>query len=225
MQMKTYPKTIPITGRVRCCVELLRSQKLKGNTLLDVGSTFGWLANEVKGEKLKEYIGIEPNTFALNFAKKNAKQATFLSGDAAHIPVEKNKADLAVFFDVIEHVPQNSEVECLNEIHRVLKPNGTLLLSTPFDHPFTKMFDPAWYRGHRHYSRKKLQTLLKKSGFKIKTFEVRGTYVSVLYMIVFYVAKWILRTDINGTWIQKLDDKSYNQRGIATIYLVAQKTG
>jgi len=221
--MKQFPKSIPINGRVRVCLELLRSQKLMNKTILDVGSTFGWLAREVEAEKPKQYFGVEPNTDAVQFSINNVKTGTFKQGDAAHIPYNDKSADVAVFYDVIEHVPANTEVECLKEINRVLKPGSVLLLSTPYDHWMTKLLDPAYYFGHRHYSQEKLTKLLKESKFKIEKFEVRGGTVSLIYMIAFYIAKWVFGKDLNGTWLQKQDDISYSSPGIATVYLKAIK--
>lgn len=223
MAMKSFPKTIPINGRVRVCLELLRKEGIKNKKILDVGSTFGWLAREIEKDKPKSYVGVEPNAEAVAFSKKNAKYAEFFVGDAAHMPVKNESADLAVFFDVIEHVPEDTEVECLKEINRVLKSKGVLLLSTPFDHPVTKLLDPAYYFGHRHYSRKALTSLLKSAGFSLETFEVRGEITSLVYMILFYIFKWVFNKDLNGSAIQKLDDKSYSNQGIATVYLKAIK--
>ncbi len=221
--MKTFPKTIPINGRVRVCLEFLRKQGIKGKKIVDVGSTFGWLAREIEKDNPKTYVGVEPNAEAVTFSKKNAKYATFFEGDAAHLPIKDASADLAVFFDVIEHVPENTEIECLKEINRVLVPKGTLLLSTPFDHPITKLLDPAYYFGHRHYTKEGLTALLKSAGFALDTFEVRGEIVSLLYMILFYISKWVFNKDLNGSFIQKLDDQSYSKNGIATVYLKATK--
>ncbi len=221
--MKSFPKTIPINGRVRVCLELLRGESIKNKQIIDVGSTFGWLAREIEKDKPKGYIGVEPNAEAVAFSKKNAKYAQFFEGDAAHMPIKNGIGDIAVFFDVIEHVPVDTEIECLKEIHRVLKPKATLLLSTPFDHPVTKLLDPAYYFGHRHYTKERLQKMLKQSGFTLESFEVRGGYVSLTYMILFYIAKWVFNKDLNGTWIQKEDDKSYSKEGIATVYLKAVK--
>src|SRR5690606_16552983 len=45
------------------------------------------------------------------------------------LPFEKNEFDCVILGEVIEHVPNTDFV--LQEIRRVLKKNGTLLISTP----------------------------------------------------------------------------------------------
>ena len=67
----------------------------------------------------------------------NVKQADL---SAAPIPFDDNMFDFCTAFDFIEHIPRSSWhqgkprlafIELMNEIHRVLKPNGMLLHSTP----------------------------------------------------------------------------------------------
>lgn len=221
--MPAFPKTIPITGRVRVCVELLRRQQLKGKTIVDVGSTFGWLAREIQPDAPKKYIGVEPNPEAVAFSKKHNPKVTFKVGTAGELPVEDGIADIAVFFDVIEHIPVNTEVEALKEINRVLKKGGVLLLTTPFDHPITKITDPAWYFGHRHYSKKLMRSLMNKAGFTVDEIFTRGTLVNLIYMLFFYFSKWILRRKSPPAFFTRIDDAQYNNEGIATLCVRAIK--
>ena len=50
--------------------------------------------------------------------------------DLSQIPVESGKYDLVLMTQVLEHLPEPAKV--LRELYRVLKPGGTLWLSTPF---------------------------------------------------------------------------------------------
>ncbi len=66
-------------------------------------------------------------------------------------------------FDVIEHLSHPEDI--LEEVHRVLKPGGLLLISVPAYQWLFSNFDLEI--GHfRRYSRKTLQKLLLKSGFQ-----------------------------------------------------------
>lgn len=49
--------------------------------------------------------------------------------DGAHLPFASASVDLALSFEVLEHVPD--ETVALNEIHRVLKPRGEIIFSVP----------------------------------------------------------------------------------------------
>ncbi len=54
-----------------------------------------------------------------------------------------------------------------SEAYRVLKKGGVFYLSTPYDNFFAKIFDPAWYFGHRHYSLNRLKNFAELNGFII----------------------------------------------------------
>lgn len=56
-----------------------------------------------------------------------------LVGDARHLPVVDGSVDVVLCTQVIEHIPE--PVPVLNEILRVLRPGGTLILSVPAIYP------------------------------------------------------------------------------------------
>ena len=49
--------------------------------------------------------------------------------DGVHLPLANESVDLALSFEVLEHVPD--EAAALQEIHRVLKPRGEIIFSVP----------------------------------------------------------------------------------------------
>ena len=71
--------------------------------------------------------------------EKNVKHiASDLSGDfiadvtfdITQIPEKENTFDLIICYHILEHVID--DVKAMSELHRVLKPNGTVLIQTPF---------------------------------------------------------------------------------------------
>lgn len=69
----------------------------------------------------------------VDFGRKNCTRTqenkhVALCGDAALPPLKSNSVDVVFLFDVIEHF---SHPTILSEIHRILKDDGVLLLSTP----------------------------------------------------------------------------------------------
>jgi SAM-dependent methyltransferase len=54
---------------------------------------------------------------------------TFVCGDATRIPSPDGRFDAVTMFDVIEHVPDDARA--IAEAWRVLRPGGSLMLSTP----------------------------------------------------------------------------------------------
>ncbi len=221
--MKDFPQKIFISGRVRSCLEFVKAEKLSGKKIVDIGSSFGWLEKElVKSKAL--LIGIEPNKEAVSFAQVNIGSGVeFKVGSALEIPLLNKTADMVLFFDVIEHLPKGSEKKALNEINRVLKKNGVLLLTTPNSHFLNNILDPAWYFGHRHYKKNKITNLLRRSGFKVLNYQIKGDIFSVIYVLWFYFNKWILKLKPKNGLLEKLDDKGYQKSSIATIFLKAKK--
>lgn len=223
-QAKTFPKEIPITGRVRICLELIQKQALNGKTIVDVGCSFGWLEKEIKKLKPRKIVGIEMDPEAIKFAKKEISGVEFYVGDALNLPIENKSADLVALFDVIEHIPTGTESKMLDEVFRILKSSGRVLLSTPNANIIAKLLDPAWYFGHRHYKEETLVKMFKKSGFKVTDIFRRGNLFSCLFIAWFYVVKIIFRIpQPRNELFEKLDDMGYRKEGIKEIFLVAQK--
>jgi 2-polyprenyl-3-methyl-5-hydroxy-6-metoxy-1,4-benzoquinol methylase len=47
----------------------------------------------------------------------------------------EQSADVVILTEVLEHIEYPHEV--LNEVYRLLKPNGYFIISVPWDHPFS----------------------------------------------------------------------------------------
>lgn len=224
MSIIRFPTKVPISGRVRVCLELIKEQNIKNKVVVDIGSSFGWLEKEMVNMEAKKIIGVERDKTAVEFAKKKVKGANFLIGVASSIPLPENIADVVILYDVIEHVPKGTEDQVLSEIKRILKKGGILLFSTPNQHILSNLFDIAWYFGHRHYSKKTVTRMLKGHGFKILTIISKGSIFSSIYLTWFYIAKRIQKTpQPRSTLFEQLDDKGYQGEGITDIFLVAQK--
>lgn len=223
--MSKYPEKIAIKGRVRVCLKLVKKEKIRNKVVVDIGSSFGWMAKEVLKMRPKKYIGIEPDPEKVGYAKEKVQGADFLVGAAEkEVPVKSGTADIVTMFDVIEHVPRGKELAALKEAKRILKKDGVLLLTTPYNHWLTNITDPAWYFGHRHYEKNKMRKMFEKSGFMVESMEIRGGAWTVIYMLWFYIMKWVLKREINEeSWLVKRDDEGYSRKGIFTLLVVGRK--
>lgn len=221
---KNFPKNVLKKGRVRVCLELVSNQAIKGKIILDIGSSFGWLEKELIKLKPKKIIGVEMDARAVEFSKKNVKEANFVIGSALKIHVDQNFADIVILFDVLEHVPKGSEREVFKEISRVLKKDGVLLFSTPNSNFFSNIFDIAWYFGHRHYSVEYIVTMLKSFGFRVISQETKGSVLSSIYLTWFYIMKRLTgKPQPRNSFFEKLDDKGYQGSGLTDIFILATK--
>jgi glycosyltransferase involved in cell wall biosynthesis/protein-L-isoaspartate O-methyltransferase len=116
-----------------------------------------------------QVTGIEYAPAACETVRRRLPQAEVRCGElpAMHLPAEQ--FDLCVLSDVLEHV--RSPLDLLREIHRVLKPGGTLFLATPsLDSWSARFMRQKWieFKAEHlvYFDRQTLQTALFKSGFR-----------------------------------------------------------
>src|SRR5918997_3294807 len=99
---------------------------------------------------------------ALEYSADGARVArerglTVVRGDATNLPAGPATLDLVTAFDVIEHI--EDDYLATAEIHRVLRPGGTLLVTVPCDMRLWSAHDVA---GHhfRRYDRDGLRRVI-----------------------------------------------------------------
>ena len=198
----------------------------KGKKVLDIGCSYGWFEKLVDA---KEIVGIELVEKDFKDAKKEVKSSkdkkiTFMQGDVLNLDFPKDIFDRVVMFDVIEHVPKGKEKEAINQIKKVLKSEGKLVISTPARN-FTKFLDPAWYFGHRHYTIDEVKDMLG-ADFVVEKAVIRGKFYDILGLLLFYPFKWFLNSEIPfKEWFDRKRDKEYlkDKGGVVTLYVVARK--
>ncbi len=95
-------------------------------------------------------------------------------GDLQNMPMVGSESyDTAICLEVLEHVPDPLQALC--EIHRILKPNGVLILSVP--HLSRLHEEPHDYYRFTKYA---LHYMLERAGFKVVALEKRGGLFSFL---------------------------------------------
>lgn len=180
-------------NRYKKDLELI-SKYFKGGKILDIGAnpfhiTFclKQLGYEVVG------VDIDPDRFKkfINQYDLTIKKANI---EIEKLPFRNNTFDFVIFNEVFEHLRINP-IFTLKEINRVLKPSGTLILTTPNLYAIHKIlmfnlgrsFNDAYdefnklniygYMGHiREYSTKEIKKFLKNTNFKIEKVIYRNDY-------------------------------------------------
>jgi SAM-dependent methyltransferase len=182
-------------GVTGTCLELggnpyFTTMLLKQYSDLDVclGNYFGHLSNSEHTQTV-DYIDIESKqkkSQTLAYQHFNVENDLF--------PYETASFNLVIFAEIIEHL-LNDPCKVLREIKRVLKPGGTLILTTPNVARLenvaslvngTNIYDPysgygPYGRHNREYSRAELMDLLSFEGFEISecfTADVHTNYAA-----------------------------------------------
>lgn len=144
--------------------------------------------NSIVGEYWQKNLGANVTAFDISKdAIKDAKSrgvSGIVGSIEERLPFKNNSFDTVFWGDNIEHVLSISSI--MKEIHRVLKPGGRLILSTPNQAywryrlymflqgslPRTEgEINPEWDWEHiRFFNQKILQNLFKVSGFKESRF-------------------------------------------------------
>ena len=131
----------------------LASKPLVSGDLLEVGCGEG-RGVEILASQATSYLGLDKITTVISRLTGKYPEYTF---QTAHIPplkgIPSNSYDTVVSFQVIEHIGDDRLF--LQELHRVLKPGGKAIISTPNRH-FSLSRNP-WHI--REYSPIELKSL------------------------------------------------------------------
>jgi SAM-dependent methyltransferase len=101
-----------------------------GKQVLDVASGEGYGAHLLSGVAARVFgVEICAEAVAHARAKYLRENLEFLIGRCTALPIADRSIDLAVSFETLEHVEEQEQM--LDEIQRVLRPDGLLILSTP----------------------------------------------------------------------------------------------
>lgn len=113
-------------SRIKKTLQLLQ----KGKTCLDIGCHTGYFTFRV-AEHFKKVIGIDyrKENIELAYLLFPSPKITYLVQDVMHLDFPPNSFDCVVMTEVIEHMMEPGRV--LQSIHRILKPKGHIVLSTP----------------------------------------------------------------------------------------------
>jgi len=157
--------------RIEVFFQELLVESLNDKELLDAGCGTGWFSVEGanRGAKVTS-MDLGPKLLS-EVEKKVASMRVV--GSVLDIPFPANYFDVVVCSEVIEHLPIKQLA--LDELYRVLKPGGIIVISTPnriwyFALIFARIFKLRPYNGLEHWSGYfELQFRLKKSRFKVES--------------------------------------------------------
>ena len=156
---------------------LIKKEKLK---ILDVGCGTGLNSSKISKNN-HDITGIDISENAIKEYKKKFKG--HVVDITKGLPFKKNTFDLILCSEVIEHVKDTKF--CLFEFNRILKKNGTLLISTPNSVFWVyrlyailgKSLSEVQHPDHeRFFSKESLVYSIKKCKFEIKLIHSRKIF-------------------------------------------------
>jgi 2-polyprenyl-6-hydroxyphenyl methylase/3-demethylubiquinone-9 3-methyltransferase len=176
--------------------------ELKDKRVLDIGCGGGFysLAACRKGARDVTFLDASPvcvKAAKINLGRENINSNGAIA-DATALPFRNGTFDFVICVDVIEHIPEDRKL--LQEIQRILKSNGSLVLSTQNQNSLNYILEAplqryvlknrkwmGWDPTHvRFYNPRVLFQLLKNFDFSIV--KVSGTYF-IPYMIALYLGR------------------------------------
>ena len=150
----------------------------RGN-LLDIGCGEKPFQAEL-GKYVQNYLGID------DIHTPHLTDRIDVFADASQLPFKGEYFDIILLTQVLEHI--KTPLDVMQEIRRVLKSDGILLISWPFLFPIHE--EPRDYFRYTEYG---MQELCHKSGFRILTIKALSgfwiTYFSFLSIYLFRKSK------------------------------------
>lgn len=146
--------------------------------ILDIGSANGFISNVINGDLI-----------SLDISQINNKYSSIrIEGDALFLPFKNNSFNTVIISETLEHIvnPQ----QAIDEIKRILIPNGLLILSIPFNERISKTLcihcnNLTPVNAHLHsFDIKSISRLLNKSDLSINKYKLYEN--KVLEILHFY---------------------------------------
>ena len=147
---------------------LIAREYVHDKDVLDIASGEGY-GSYMLSSVANSVIGIDISEEAILFASQKYKSDNlkFIKGEVCNIPLEDCSIDVVVSFETIEHI--NNHQRMLEEIKRVLRKDGVLIISSPDKKEYTDIpgsHNP--YHVHELY-KKEFEDLIS-SEFKFYSF-------------------------------------------------------
>ena len=124
---------------------LIRRYGKLNQPTIDLGSGDGHFASVAFDSPLP--IGIDPDLGSLQEGRNRDRVRPLIAAQGGLLPLGTETIGSVVANSVLEHIPDLDTT--LDEIHRVLKPGGDLILTTPSDHFGEMLFGSTLFRRAR----------------------------------------------------------------------------
>jgi len=150
---------------------------VKDNFVLEIGCGAGYGANYLS-EFASNIVAIDISKSAIAYCNKKykKKKMSFLQASGLNIAIKNSSVDVAISFQVIEHIEPKYVRQYLTEIKRALKEGGIFVVSTPNKKlrllPFQKPRNPEH---KKEYDYRDLESALKEVFEDVQVYCLTGS--------------------------------------------------
>jgi len=200
--------------RVRAAFAYLNPQP--GEEILDCGCGLGFYLMALSRLVPCRLHGLDHDLKVLSFAQKQVfgGRVGLYLGDIYHLPYCDEFFDKVLLSEVLEHL--DDDLLALREVWRVLRPEGTLVVTVPYcDYPF--LYDPinwlcdrllhhpirtgplagAWMDHRRLYCREGLLGLMRQAGFAVMDWQMLASCCfPFTHNLVYGIGKGLLQRNM-----------------------------
>ena len=153
------------------------------SVVLEGGCGLGKFLFFLRENGYNNLIGVDFTAKPLQIIKDRDSSIMVKNGNINQLPINDNSIDMYLSMGVIEHFEEGPQ-KSLNEAMRVLKKNGFLIVSVPYQNlyrgtirkyvtmPLLKILKPSFRNKNRifyqyYYSKRDLRKFINQSGFEI----------------------------------------------------------
>lgn len=164
-------------GRMILVDRLLRKFKVGNNRILDFGSGYGGMYNTLS--KYGKVSAFEIDDGGLDSCKDRGYENVY--SNVNNVYNQKLSFDLVVMCDVLEHIEDDNQT--LKSIFDIIKDDGYLLITIPAYKWLWSVHDEE-HKHYRRYTRRQINLLLKKNGFKVEYSSYWNLFLFIPALIV-----------------------------------------
>lgn len=143
---------------------------VQNKTVLDAACGFG-AGSVILADVAKAVFGADLNEDELVYARTHCSKHNikYVKADVTALPFADNFFDFAVSLETIEHLDQNEQTQFLNELRRLVKAGGYIIISTPDRNVWRKRMAIKQHDHKRELTKSELHQLLNQH-FKVIDF-------------------------------------------------------
>ncbi len=174
---------IAMNNNFRVIKSIIRENLSDNGSILDIGCGTGYFSKLFKNAK---YAGIDNSGEYVSFANKKYGGKFFVM-DATKMNFNKKVFNWVLMVSFLHHIPDNELKKIFNDVNRVLKDDGKLIIIDPVpveeQSNFIRKFIFKNDRGNYGRGKAKISELLE-SYFKLEKYEVRNSLMCTLQLYV-----------------------------------------